>query len=260
MSNLPTIGFIGTGMIGSAMIQGFCERVRENFPIVISNRSLEKAQALKDKYPDKIELCESFQDCVDKADIVVVAVLPAAGAEVYSSIKFKESHRIVSMISTMAEDEVRPHLNCNVAAIVHMIPGTFVSVVEGPIITCPSDAVIEDVFGKLGKIVPLPDRESEKKLMSLTGMFAPIFSVEDTLIRWCLDQGLPKESAFSYTTALFKALAEEACMTDVDGVHTLATVNTPGGINMQAVDQITEAGGFKSFADALDGILKRLMA
>lgn len=258
MNEKYTIGFIGTGMIATAMVEGFCGRVKTQNKILLSNRSIEKAKALAKRFPKNTAVEKDFQACVDKSDIVVIAVLPSAAPEVIKSLEFKPNQRIVTLVFTMAKEEVEPLLNCKVESVVHMLPGTFVSSVNGPIITYPADSVIEKVFGEIGTIVSVEDREKEKCLASLTGMFAPIFSVADTLVEWSREKGVPEEVAFAYTTSLFKALAYEAGEEDAGHLHTLATVNTPGGVNMQSVEHIKNAGGFKAFSDALDGVLKRI--
>lgn len=258
MNTTPTLGFIGTGMIAGATIAAFCERGRRKYPINVANRTPEKARALAEKFPEYVTAKDSFQDCVDDSDVVVLTVLPGAGEEVIKSLTFRPEQTIVSFISTMAKEEIEPLLNCRVREIVHMIPGTFVSVTEGPVIAYPDDSTVTEIFSSIGKIVALNDREKERALMSVTGMFAPVFSVMDTMINWCIDKGIEKEKAAEYVSNLVRALADEAVMTDADGVHTLATVNTPGGINMQAVEEIGNKGGFNSFYEALDSILNRL--
>lgn len=252
------LGFIGTGMIANATVEAFCSRGREKYPILVANRTKEKAKELADKFPGMVTVKASFQELVYECDIVVLTVLPKAGEEVIKSLVFRPEQTIVSFISTMAKEEIEPLLNCKVKDVVHLIPGTFVSVTEGPIIAYPNNSLVTEVFSSIGKIVALDDREEERALMSLTGMFAPIFSVEDTMISWCKDQGIDEKKAAEYTSLLVRALADESVMTDAAGIHRLATVNTPGGINMQAVEEIGNKGGFKAFSDALDSILKRL--
>lgn len=252
------LGFIGIGMIATATVEAFCSRGKEKYPIFVANRTKNKALELENKFPGMVTSKETFQEVVDESDIVVLTVLPKAGEEVIKSLRFRPEQTIVSFISTMAKEEIEPLLNCKVKEIVHIIPGTFVSVTEGPIIAYPNDALVTEVFSSIGKMVTLDNREEERALMSLTGMFAPIFSIEDTMISWCVSQGIHREKAAGYVSYLVRALADESIMTDADGIHTLATVNTPGGINMQAVEEIGNKGGFKAFSLALDSILRRL--
>lgn len=259
MQKLPSIGFLGTGMIATAMITGFCEQAKDTpYPINVANRTPDKAQALSEKYPDRVTACVSFQECVDKSDWVVISVLPQAAEEVLKELTFTPEHKIISVIFSMPEEKIAPLLNCKVDSIVHMVPGTFVSVTKGPIVQRPKHPEASEIFGHIGTMVAVDDKKDEEVLISLTGMFAPVFSVEDAMISWCESKGLSGEAAAHYVTALFCALSDETRGVAPEEVHTLATVNTPGGINMQAVDQITNAGGFKAFGEALDGILARI--
>lgn len=257
--NYPTLGFLGTGMMASAAITGFCEVAKDKpYPIVVANRSIDKAKAIADKYPNRVTLANSFQECVDKSDWVILAVLPNAAKDVLKGLEFRSNHKIISFVFSMGKEEIEPLLNTKIEAVVHMIPGTFVSVTPGPIVQRPPHKEASEIISAIGKPVAVESREDEKVLISLTSMFAPVFSVHDTLINWCEKQGLDKEIGTSYVTALLLALCEELIPLNSDDIHRLATVNTPGGINMQAVDEITKAGGYKAFEGALDNILNRI--
>ena len=56
---------------------------------------------------------------------------------------------------------------------------------------------------------------------------------------------------------MFAAVCQEACNKDREGVHYMATVSTPGGINMQALELIGKAGGFQAWVDAMKPIMAR---
>ena len=59
-------------------------------------------------------------------------------------------------------------------------------------------------------------------------------------------------------TAIFAAVCQEACGKTRDGVHTMATVSTPGGVNMQALALLDERGAFAAWAETLTILLPRL--
>ena len=46
------LGFIGTGIITTSVVTGFCESGMENLQIVVSPRNKERAQMLHEKYPE----------------------------------------------------------------------------------------------------------------------------------------------------------------------------------------------------------------
>ena len=51
------LGFIGTGIITTSVVTGFCESGMENLQIVVSPRNKERAQMLHEKYPGIVLDC-----------------------------------------------------------------------------------------------------------------------------------------------------------------------------------------------------------
>ena len=138
-----------------------------------------------------------------------------------------------------------------------MIPVTYLSFYPGPIVQCPETPEAGEIFGHIGKIVNVDSRYQAAVFGSVTGLFAPIFAVMDHVIDWAVEQGVPVDAATTYVTNMFAAVCQEACGKDKDGVHYMATVSTPGGINMQALDLLGKAGAFKVWQETLDPIMVR---
>ena len=74
----------------------------------------------------------------------------------------------------------------------------------------------------------------------------------DHVIDWVIAQGVPADAATTYVTNMFAAVCQEACGMDKEGVHHMATVSTPGGINMQALELLDAAGAFTAWQQTLD--------
>ena len=69
MSNLSTLGFIGTGALTSSLVTGFCERAAQDpHPIIVSPRNRENAARLKAAYPKRVMVAQSMQEVVDRSD------------------------------------------------------------------------------------------------------------------------------------------------------------------------------------------------
>ena len=63
------LGFIGTGNITAAMVEGL------GGGVVLSPRGAEMAAGLADRFPD-VTVAESNQSVIDKCDMVVLAIRP----------------------------------------------------------------------------------------------------------------------------------------------------------------------------------------
>lgn len=253
MSNkLPTIGFLGSGAITAAMVTGFCTRASDTpYPLVVSDMNSEACDSLAHKFPARVKAAKTLQECVDASDWIVIAVWPEAGEQVIRSLKFHPSHKIINVMFDKTVEEIKTWMNCEVAIMLHMIPGTFLSFYPGPIVQCPPTPEAANIFGKIGTIVNVDSRYHAAVFGSITGCFAPMFAVLDHLIDWAVSEGVPENAATKYITSMFAAVCQEACGKDRAGVHHMATVSTPGGINMQALELIDAAGGFDTWIDAM---------
>ena len=256
---LPAIGFIGCGALSTALITGFCERAADTpYPIIVSNRTPKAAEALAERFPDRVTAAASFQECVDKSDWVVIAVLPEAGESVVRSLTFRPEHKIVNVMFDKTAATVASWMNVPPAKIVYLLPGTFNAFCHGPMILCPPDGEAAEIFGQIGEITPLRDPSETAVYAAVTACFAPLFAVMDEIISWMVgEQGAAPEQAVQYVTGVFTAIAAESMRKDRNGIHTMATVSTPGGINMQALAHLRETGAFSEWRSMLTEILVR---
>ena len=76
---------IGTGIITTSVVTGFCESGMENLQIVVSPRNKERAQMLHEKYPEIVSVAADNQEVVDRSDWVFAALLPKAAEDILSA-------------------------------------------------------------------------------------------------------------------------------------------------------------------------------
>lgn len=252
------MGFIGTGAITEAVVTGFCKRAPEMpFPIVLSPRTRERAERLQAAYPDRVTVAESLQQVLDQSEWVVLALLPQTAEAVLTELRFRPDHKVISFMADHAPSRIRAWIG-ETAVLTRMVPLTFHAYCNGPILLCPPQPEAEELFGRIGSVLPLTDAQQEAALFGITAGVAPLFSVMDTLVQWAVEQGVPETQAAAYVTQFFRAISEEAVRQTPEGIHTMATVSTPGGLNMAARDSIDKAGGFAAWRDALEQLKPRL--
>ena len=258
---LPTLGFLGSGAITTAMVTGFCSRAADlPYPIIVSDMRQEACEKLEREFPGRVTAAKSLQACVDASNWVIIAVWPQAGKEVMESLTFRPDHKVINVMFDKTVEEISAWMNCKVDTMLHMIPGTFLAFYPGPIVQCPPTPEAAEIFGHIGRIVSVESRYQAAVFGAVTGCFAPMFAVLDRLIDWAAGQGVPEGAATEYITNMFAAVTQEACGKDRAGVHTMATVSTPGGINLQALDLIDKAGGFDAWVEAMKPVLARTTA
>ena len=89
------LGFIGTGIITTSVVTGFCESGMENLQIVVSPRNKERAQMLHEKYPEIVSVAADNQEVVDRSDWVFSrTILLESGLPVSSDRAVRRKFRL----------------------------------------------------------------------------------------------------------------------------------------------------------------------
>ncbi len=258
MNTLPTIGFIGTGEITTALVTGFCERAAEMpYPIILSPRGAKNAARLTAAYPDRVTTAASNQDVLNHSEYVVLAMLPEQGEEICRQLHFRKDHKVINLMCDRALPDIRSWIG-DTAALVHMVPSTFNAFFSGPIVLCPSQPEVETIFQNIGVIVSVEERCQAGVLASITACMLSFFTLQDQLVQWAKAQDVSGELAAVFTSGFFQALSVQAAQADEEQLHTLATVTTPGGVNYLVKNAIESAGGFDLWTTPLDQVLERL--
>ena len=78
-NKLPTIGFLGSGAITTALVTGLCERAADApYPLVVSDAKAEACEKLRARFPGRVTAAATLQECVDQSDWIVIAVWPVS--------------------------------------------------------------------------------------------------------------------------------------------------------------------------------------
>ena len=100
------LGFIGTGNITVAVVNGICTSKISFSKIIVSSRNKSKAENLKKKFK-KVSIAKTNQEIVDKCNWVFLAVTPKVGEQIIPKLKFRSNQKIVSFISTIKLEQLK---------------------------------------------------------------------------------------------------------------------------------------------------------
>ena len=92
------LGFIGTGTITTAVIEGLLKSKAGLGQINISLRSKNSSKLRRKS--KKIRVFKKNQEIVDESSIVFVSLLPKVASKELSKLKFKKGQIVVSFVST----------------------------------------------------------------------------------------------------------------------------------------------------------------
>ncbi|MCT8139652.1 late competence protein ComER [Anaerobacillus sp. CMMVII] len=117
------IGIIGTGSMGSILLEAFVESTAVTpSQLIITNKTIEKAYAFTERFPD-LKVVESAKDVACEADIMFICVKPLQFHSLLKEINpvLKEHQMIISITSPITIDQLESIVCCKTARIIPSI-------------------------------------------------------------------------------------------------------------------------------------------
>lgn len=246
------IGFVGVGAISHACIDALLTGPHAaGLQVTLSPRSKDRVEKLAKSY-SQVSIASSNQEVLDSSDVVFLGVLPDQMNEVCAELTFRSDHVIGSLIAGFPPSVVRD-LVSPATTVAQLIPLPVISMHVGPLVICPNNPAIVDLFAGCGDIVVLDDEDKILVLSCASASMSSFFQYQNTVIDWSIDKGIDPEVAKAYATSLFKGLATEAQNTEFSEMHTMPREHeTPGGLNEYIRIALTQAGTFSALTNALE--------
>ena len=117
------IGVIGTGNMGTVLIEAWIEtKTLKPSDLIITNRTLSKALALKEKY-DGIEVTNTAAEVAKQADVIFVCVKPLQIHGLLQVLKpyINKDHLLVTLTSPLSVSQLENELCCSCARFIPSI-------------------------------------------------------------------------------------------------------------------------------------------
>ena len=250
------LGFIGTGEISKAVIQGIISSKIKFSKIYISNRNNKISKQLS-KSNKKISIMKDNQKIIDACEWVFLAITPVVGKKIIKRLKFKKKHTIISFISTIKMKELKKIIKVK-ATIVRAIPLPPISLKKGPIPIYPPNKKVKSFFNNLGTTVEIKNEALSLNFWTTSSMMAPFYEILYILSQWLIKKGVKKESAQKYITSLFVALSEDSFNKSSDLKKLVKESQTPKGLNEQSVKELRKLGFYRDLNKTAESVLRRL--
>jgi pyrroline-5-carboxylate reductase len=248
------LGFLGTGAITSAIVNGLAA-CGVPCRICLSPRNEHVAARLA-RFP-MVRVATSNQAVLDCSDVIFVAVRPDVAAEVLAAVKFRDDHRVVSLVAAISRDDiaalVRP-----AATVVCAVPLPTVAHHAGPTAIYPPDPVAELLFNRLGVAMPVDNELEFQAIFASTAVIASFFTFLDTLCSWLTRHEVPEARARAYVASMFDGLTGMAERTKVPFAELVHEFATKGGLNEEYRSRLTQAAVFAACSQGLDATLQRI--
>ena len=248
------IAIIGTGIIASAIVTGFCSKKSENV-FFLSPRNAEKAAMLAASFSE-VTVCSSNQEAIDRSDWVLICLLKKDFGAL-CELSFRSDHNVVNISADMRLPVLRDIIG-ETAVIAHVIPLPFIASGFGPVLVYPEIPEVGKLFAPVGDIYFASSQADVHTLQIVTGLMSAYHMVLNEIVQFSDEQGVRHDVSVKYLCSLFGALNTRAANMDNCDLVGLAHEMTPGGYNEQAMTELVENGAIKAWRDALDRLLERM--
>jgi pyrroline-5-carboxylate reductase len=251
-------GFIGTGTITAAMIEGMMTSSLDVTKVLVSPRNAEIAAGLAVRF-SKVEVAASNQAVVDEAEVLVLAVRPQVAEEVLTALHIPARRKLISVIAAIDHSRLGSWTGYSEADIVRAIPLPFVAHRQGVTAIFPGDGVASELFSAMGEAVECKDQNEFDLLAVASSTMGAYYGLMERVGGWLAEQGMDDQTARRYLTPLYASLSKVAAThPDASYSKLRQEFSTKGGLNEQVFRDFEENGGSSAFLKALDGVLERV--
>jgi pyrroline-5-carboxylate reductase len=233
------IGFIGTGTISAAVVEGL-QSLPEAPEIVVSPRSESTSLALAAKFRNVSRAGSNAEAA--RADIVFLGMRPAHLDEAMAGIDFDKGQIVASMVAGFGLAEIKARWPQATACRFIPLPGIARGV--GPMATYPAVPEIVRLMAPLGDLFVAAD-ERRLQFGGLSAFMSSYFELQRALIAAGTAGGLSETDARGYVVSLLGMLADTAKHTPVQSFDALVEEHqTKGGLNERVRAELLEKGWF----------------
>ncbi len=244
-----TIGFIGCGNMGSAMIGGIVgSGLVPAGQVIASAHTAATLNKIKDQYP--IETTLDNTEVAKKSDILFLAVKPYLYEKVISEIKdvTPENAVIVAIAAGQSIAKIEGYFGRPVK-LVRAMPNTPAMVLEAMSALTPNTAITDDemndivsIFNSFGKC----EIVSEALMDAVTGVSgsspAYVYMFIEAMADAAVEDGMPRTQAYKFAAQSVLGAAKMVLETKKHPGELKDAVCSPGGTTIEAVATLEKLG------------------
>lgn len=245
-----SLGFLGAGQMGSAIMGGLKERSADTKCLFFD---LDQSRAAAVVQSCAAEAKPSIADVLCQADATVIAVKP----QVYPSIAreitaaYREGSLVLSIMAGVTLATLGETLPPK-AKVIRLMPNTAMAVGAGVCLLAANENVtaeekerITAILSRLGLVKEIPEKQMNGA-MALAGSGPAFFyTMAEGMMLGGIETGLPKELALTLTAQTMLGAAKMLQETEESAAVLRDQVLSPAGATMAGL-RVLEAGGFRS--------------
>ncbi|MGN1319128.1 MAG: pyrroline-5-carboxylate reductase [Lachnospirales bacterium] len=261
-----SLGFIGAGNMGGAIINGFIKSGKVNSSDIFVIRK-NKDALTKMSQDMGINPVSTYDEIVSKSDIIFLAVKPVMFGDVIGKIKdsLKGTNKLlVSMAAGITTDRICEMLGYN-HKVVRIMPNVNAQIMKSTTAICKNNEadetdfnIISDLFSSIGEAVSV--EESHFAIFTAIAGCSPayVYLFVDALAKGAVKMGMNKKLALKIAASAVCGSAE--MMLKNPNIHPSELcdmVCSPGGTTIEGVCTLDELGFTNAVSKAVENsILK----
>lgn len=255
--DLMRVGLIGVGAIGSRLVEAIATGPRAgSVEFLLSPRSAQRSAALAQR--QGIAVARSNQEVLDGSELVLLGVLPEQVADVCGALRFRADHVVAGLAAGWPASRLHPVV-APAARVTQLIPLPMVALHTGPIVASPALPEVRWLLEGCGEVVDARQEDDAVALLCATGVMSTLIELQLTVVDWLAGRGLPPATAQAYMAAFLQGLGAEFAVAPAGGLGGLAQEHeTPGGLNEQVRQLLSNRGFFRDLRGELDALHRRL--
>ena len=192
------LGFIGTGKISMAVVEGLCHSDLEGLSIRLSPRNEQTSRTLAQTYAN-VDRCPSNQQVLDQSDIICLAVRPDDARNVLKELVFREDHTVVSFVPFLVKADLAQAV-APARQVCRAIPLPTVVHHQCPIPILNATDKVTTLFNAIGQPLRVEDEHQLHVLWTLTGLISPFYDLLRQWSVWSMGQGVGENLANAFIT------------------------------------------------------------
>ena len=265
MLTKKTIGFIGAGNMGEALIKGLLASKKMNAgQILVADKVKERLAYITEHYEVKV-FTKNFE-VVKGADIIILAVKPNDMKSVLEEIgpDLHKDKLLISIAAGITMDFILQNLPHSIP-LIRVMPNTPALVLEGAIGLCPGQTVSKEardiavaIFEAVGKVVVIENEELMDAVTGLSGSGpAYVFLFLEALSDAGVRVGLTRKTANLLATQTVLGAAKLALESGKHFGELKDMVTSPGGTTISGLEKLEEGSLRSTIIKAVEAATKR---
>lgn len=249
------IGFIGTGTIAAAMIDGVMQSELPVGTIMVSPRNSKVAERLSSQY-DKVRIGKDNQDVINDSDVVFVCLRSQIAEDVIKALDFSQCKLIVSVIAMVTAKEMEKWVH---KPVYRAVPLPFVAKANGVTAIYPDQPVLRKIFDALGGSIVVKDENQFNLMMTAGSLMGVYFNVMETASQWLQNKGLEADQAVKFLTSMYGNLADRTREDPEPNYRELEVeFSTKKGTNELVSEVFTTQGGRDALVKGLEQAFNKI--